>query len=96
MTEAELYRRFGGAWRQEAGEYFVARDSAISFVELLFQEQVRILGIDGFVLGKDFTQPLLDVISDFSSGAPSKDDVLRFLQTGMSKVSHFNFVLEAK
>jgi hypothetical protein len=96
MTEAEIYNRFNGAWLYQGNEYFVAKESAAEFTELLFRERVRLFGIDGFILEESRTEPCLDVISDYSSQAPSQIDVLQFLRSGMKKVSHFNFVLEVE
>ena len=96
MNHAEIYRAFEGKWIYSGNEYFVAKRSALAFVRHLFQSNVRLLGIDGFILGADLKQPIMEAIADYSSGPVSESEVLEFLEAGMPSVTHFNFVLEAQ
>jgi kynurenine formamidase len=94
MNEDELYSSFEGRWLKHANEYFVARESAMDFATYLKQQNIRCLGIEGFVLDPALTRPM-GVIADYSEQAPSQKNLEEFLTFGMDAVTHFNFVLDS-
>ena len=95
-TEAQLYAGFPGTWQTRGNEYFVSKDSAQDFARYIAEQGVRLLGIDGFILEADLTMPILDVMSDYSSGAVTQSHIESFLLAGQGSVSHYNFVLEVQ
>ena len=95
MTERDLYEHFKGRWLYRGNEHFLENSAAESFANYAMDKGWRILGIDGFVLTDKTTEPLLDVIADYSSRSPSRDDVSGFLKGG-ANATHFSFVLAAK
>lgn len=94
MTEAEIYSGFSGNWLKSANEYYVSEEAAPDFVGYLLKNNIRILGIEGFYLTSEVTQPELEKIADFSVAQPSKEVLLSFLKSIPNNVTHYNFVLD--
>lgn len=55
---------------------------------------IRILGIDGFVLSTAATQPVMEAIADYSQEGATPAEMMVFLNATAGKVTHFNFVLD--
>jgi hypothetical protein len=52
---------------ERAGLYLYSRKNAIAFVMACRKEKVRLLGIDGFIITSNSTQPSMNNSIDFSS-----------------------------
>ena len=94
MNEEAIYQEFTGEWLEQAKDYFVGKNSAVDFLDYLERKNIRILGIDGFELGPEFTVPNMEWISDYSSEQPTKEVMRSFIKNGIEHVTHFNFVLD--
>jgi hypothetical protein len=96
MNEAQLYDGFNGEWFKDVSEYFVGKKSAVDFVIYSLKQNVRILGIEGFVIRAGAATPVLSAIADYSTSSPSWNDLNNFMTSTTNVVTHFNFVLEVK
>jgi hypothetical protein len=92
VTERDVYKQFKGQWILRGNEHYITNVSSEAFADFVMDHGWRILGIEGFILTEKSTEPLMDLIADYSSGIPSRDDVLQFLRGG-EKATHFSFVL---
>jgi hypothetical protein len=94
MTEAEIYSGFSGQWLKRTNEYFVAKESALSFLSHASKNNIRILGIEGFQLNEGITMPIMEQIADYSAGVPNKEILQSFFSAAPSHLTHYTFVLE--
>jgi hypothetical protein len=95
VTELEFYKKFSGTWFQKNDIFYVASESASDFLEYVFKSEVRLFGIDGFILKEEITQQPLEWILDSSDTQPEKDFTLKFITDAIEdKLTHFEFVLD--
>ena len=94
--EESLYSQFNCQYVKLNNEYFVQQSHAITFIELLFENNVKILGIDGFDINQNTIKPNIKVISDWSddSMGESIKKSKKFISENNNLVSHFNFTLD--
>ena len=95
--EKLLFSQFTGKYVKLHNEYFIQKNYAITFIELIFKNNVKILGIDGFDIHGNTINPNLKVISDFSDDSIIQSIVKSkiFISENNNLVTHFNFVLDS-
>jgi hypothetical protein len=57
------------------GIYLLSQEDTIDFINLCRKEDIGILGIDCFLLGVDWIQPIMDNSVDYSNTQVKKDDI---------------------
>lgn len=98
MTTEDLQREFTRRAVERGGILMLAPADACALVERARRERIPVLGIDGFRLGSESTQPDLAHSIDFSS-APFRADpwsaAAAFLEERIQSGLHFEVVLAA-
>ncbi|HYZ20546.1 MAG TPA: hypothetical protein VE690_00180 [Rhodopila sp.] len=69
-------------------------DAAADIVQAAAAEGLRVLGLDGFIISQDATQPSLEDSADFSSSKDPYADALRFLAARSAAGLYFEVVLD--
>ena len=78
---------------QRGGELFVHVKQTLEFVDICQNENLVIIGIEGFKLDNYVTKPQLDIIADFSPNLPPKDWLMFKNQTNQAaKTFLLNFI----
>jgi hypothetical protein len=100
MTREQLKAEFGPHGVRAGGILMLRPDEAIALVRRARETHVRVLGLDAFRIGKDFTQPYLEHSTDYS--APSSPHAVdpwteaeRFLAGFRGSPFVFEVVLES-
>ena len=84
-------------------EFFISRKQVENFIQKLFDRNVSLLGIEGFIMDKDFFIPQMDLIADFSEFNNFKliKDAINVYFLDFNKNKHyentnvyFNFVIK--
>jgi hypothetical protein len=97
MTREELEAEFRERGSARAGGVLFGVDAALDLVSRAQDEQIPILGLEGFRTSAAGTVPSLEDIADFSAAADAGSggwsDALIFLQQRRDSGLHFEIVL---
>jgi hypothetical protein len=77
MPREEIESAFLERGIMRGGILFLRATDAVALTEVARQKGIRILGVDGFRLGSNSTQPLLEHSVDFSSEPQETDSWTR-------------------
>ena len=99
MTAEQLEREFGERGIARGGILFLRSDIALDLVHRARDAEIRVLGVDGFILSGDTTQPSLEHSLDLSGNrhqntGDSWKAASEFLQPYAGKDLYFEVVLE--
>ena len=90
------FRRYGV---HRAGTDYFCRQTALEIVDRCEASGIRILGIDGFYLTANVTEPAIDWILDLSdaeSSSSAYNGARAFLEKGAELPLFYEFVLEQR
>jgi len=97
-TMKDVEREFQSVGQRRGGVLFLTPNDAIHMVNRAREENIRVLGIDGFFLRPSETEPSLEHSIDLSlpgqSPADSWEVAQRFLERYLNSSMHFEVVLE--
>ena len=94
--QRQFEEKFRGRGIDQAGTLLLRADTALEMVEALPAENIRLLGIDGFRVSEEGTQPLQDDSVDLSreervdAWSKGRD----FLKTRLNTDLYFEVVIE--
>lgn len=95
MTAADIESQFRERAVLRGGLLFLTKSDALAFVSACMRAGVSILGIDGFRISADSTQPLLEHSVDFSmEPAACHQQAIQFLREQPDTGLYFEIVCE--
>ena len=102
--EQRILTKVHGDVVSRGGEHFLDRHAALEFVAMCEQDNLAVIGIEGFRVTENGTQPDLEYIADYSSRldafewpavrCANNDDAKRFIELAPN-ILYFSFVVAA-
>lgn len=93
--EFALFTEFGANPLNRGSIILIPKSELENLISRLLDENIRVLGLDGFKIYRDNkVQPFLEFSSDYSDGQPSKKDLSDFLSKVSKAITHFEVVVD--
>lgn len=84
---------------KRGSSHYLKKDDALKFLEQCLEHGIEIYNFEGFIITKNYTIPLMDLIIDFSSAISAKqtcEGSIKFLKTINDEDIYYDIFVDKK